>query len=137
MPFDQIKRKLSLPTGTSTNNNEKKYTKISNWDFAGHPLYQAMHNVFLNRRSFYLVVLNLVRLCNPESASQALEEVHFWLNSVRVYTPHTTPVFLVGTRRDEVTNEDLANAETKLYDELIESFGQQLVNSKEKFFCFL
>ena len=136
MPFDQIKQELSLPTGTSANNNEKKYTKISIWDFAGHPLYQAMHHVFLNRRSFYLVVLNLVRLCNPDSASQALEEVHFWLNSVRVHTPHTTPVFLVGTRGNEVSNEDLANAETKLYGELIESFGQQLVNSKVQSFLF-
>lgn len=133
IPVDQIVRRLSE---TSLSEKEKKYTKISIWDFAGHPLYGAMHHVFLNRRSFYLAVLNLVRLCNPESTNQALAEIHFWLNSIRVHTPHTTPVFLVGTRRNEVSEEDLAIAEKKLYDELIEKFGQQLVKSEENSFLF-
>ena len=133
IPIDQIVRRLSE---TSLSEKEKKYAKISIWDFAGHPLYGAMHHVFLNRRSFYLAVLNLVRLCNPESTSQALTEIHFWLNSIRVHTPHTTPVFLVGTRRNEVSKEDLAIAEKNLYDKLIEKFGQQLVKSEENSFMF-
>ncbi|KAJ7391057.1 hypothetical protein OS493_021078 [Desmophyllum pertusum] len=98
IPVDQIVRRLS----SETSEKEGKYAQISIWDFAGHPLYQAMHHVFLNRRSFYLVVLNLVELCNPASSDRALTEIHFWLNSIRVHTPQTTPVFLVGTRRDEV-----------------------------------
>ncbi|KAL9955207.1 hypothetical protein ACROYT_G036494 [Oculina patagonica] len=135
IPIKQIARRLSK---ASLNEVEKKYTKISIWDFAGHPLYQAMHHVFLNRRSFYLVVLNLVELCSPESTSRAhaLANVDFWLNSIRVHTPQTTPVFLVGTRRSAVSEEEISRAEKILYDELIEKFGQQLVTSKENSFLF-
>ncbi len=135
IPIDQIVRRLSE---TSLNDKEKKYAKISIWDFAGHPLYQAMHHVFLNRRSFYLVVLNLLELCNPESThrAHALTEADFWLNSIRVHAPQTTPVFLVGTRRSKVSEEEISLAEKVLYDELIEKFGQQLVKSKEKSFLF-
>ena len=120
----------------SLNDNKKKYTKISIWDFAGHPLYQAMHHVFLNRRSFYLVVMNLVQLCSPESTHQALTKVHFWLNSICVHTPQTTPVFLVGTHRSKVSEENISRAGKVLYDELVEEFGHQVVRSKEKSFLF-
>ena len=133
IPVDQITRKLSE---ASLDNKQTKYTKISIWDFAGHPLYQAMHHVFLNQRSFYLVVTNLVQLCNPESRDYAIAEVHFWLNSVRVHTPQTSPIFLVGTHRDQVSQEDISDAEKMLYGEFVETFGQQLVRSQEKSFLF-
>ena len=131
IPVEQIVRRMSK---ASLDEKENKYAKISIWDFAGHPLYQAMHHVFLNRRSFYLVVFNLVEL--SERTQQALTEIHFWLNSIRVHTPQTTPVFLVGTRRREVSEEDISRAEKNLHNELIEKFGQQLVKSKEDSFLF-
>lgn len=133
MPVEQIVRRMCE---ASLDEKENKYAKISIWDFAGHPLYQAMHHVFLNRRSFYLLVFNLVELCNPERDEQALTEIHFWLNSIRVHTAQTTPVFLVGTRRRDVSKEDISRAEKSLYDDLIEKFGNQLVKSKEDSFLF-
>ena len=133
IPVDQIARRLSQ---ASLDDKEKKYAKISIWDFAGHPLYEAMHHVFLNRRSFYLVVLNLVDLCNPKSTHIVLKKVDFWLNSIRVHTPQMTPIFLVGTRRSQASEEDLSRAEKVLSDEVIEKFGQQLVKRKEKSFLF-
>ena len=133
IPVEQIVRRMSK---ASLDEKEIKYAKISIWDFAGHPLYQAMHHVFLNRRSFYLVVFNLVELCNPETSQRALKEIHFWLNSIRVHTPQSTPVFLVGTRRNEVGEEHLSRAEEILHNDLIEKFGQQLVKCKENSFLF-
>ena len=133
IPVEQIVRRMSE---ASLDEKENKYAKISIWDFAGHPLYQAMHHVFLNRRSFYLVVFNLVELCNLETTRQALTEIHFWLNSIRVHTPQTTSVFLVGTRRSKVSEEDISRAEEILHNDLIEKFGKQLVRSKEKSFLF-
>ena len=129
-------RRLSLNSETSLGENEKKYAKISIWDFAGHSLYEAMHHVFLNRRSFYLAVLNLARLCNLDSANQVLEEINYWLNSIRVHAPHTTPVFLVGTHSGEVSEQDKATAEKTLHEKLTEKFGQQLVKGKENSFLF-
>ena len=133
MPVDLIARRLSE---ASLEEKERKYAKISIWDFAGHPLYQAMHHVFLNRRSFYLVVTNLAQLCDPKMKGHALKELHFWLNSVRVHTPQTTPIFLVGTHRDQVSQHDIADAEKVLSDEFAETFGQQLVRNQEKSFLF-
>ena len=136
IPIEEIMRRLSLNSETSLGENEKKYAKISIWDFAGHSLYEAMHHVFLNRRSFYLAVLNLTRLCDLNSANQVLKEIHYWLNSICVHAPHTTPVFLVGTHSGEVSEQDMATAEKTLYEKLIEKFGQQLVKSKENSFLF-
>ena len=136
IPIEEIMRRLSLNSETSLGENEKKYAKISIWDFAGHSLYEAMHHVFLNRRSFYLAVLNLARLCNLDSANQVLEEINYWLNSIRVHAPHTTPVFLVGTHSGEVSEQDKATAEKTLHEKLTEKFGQQLVKSKENSFLF-
>jgi len=135
IPVEQIVRRMS-EASLGEKENINKYAKISIWDFAGHPLYQAMHHVFLNRRSFYLVVFNLVELCNPGTTQKTLTEIHFWLNSIRVHTPQTTPVFLVGTRRCEVSEEDISRAEAVLHYEFIEKFGQQLVKSKIKSFLF-
>ena len=133
IPVDLITRKLRE---ASLELKERKYIKLSIWDFAGHPLYQAMHHVFLNRRSFYLVVTNLTQLCDPKSKDQALKQLHFWLNSVRVHTPQTTPVFLVGTHRNDVSEQDITNAEQLLYDEFAATFAQQLVKNQEKNFLF-
>ena len=133
MPVDEITRKLSE---ASLDDKERKYTKVSIWDFAGHPLYQAMHHVFLNRRSFYIVVTNLVRLCNAESRDQALADLQFWLNSVRVHTLSDNPIFLVGTHRDQVSQQDISDAEKVLYDEFVTTFGHQLVRSEEKSVLF-
>ena len=133
IPVEQIVRRMSE---ASLGEKENKYAKISIWDFAGHPLYQAMHHVFLNRRSFYLVVFNLLELCNTETTQEALTQIHFWLNSIRVHTPQTTPVFLVGTRRSNVSEKDISRVEEILHNDLIEKFGQQLVRSKEKSFLF-
>ena len=133
IPVDLITRKLRE---ASLELKERKYIKLSIWDFAGHPLYQAMHHVFLNRRSFYLVVTNLTQLCDPKSKDQALKQLHFWLNSVRVHTPQTTPVFLVGTHRNDVSEQDITNAEQLLYDEFAATFAQQLVKNQDKNFLF-
>ncbi|XP_068672801.1 uncharacterized protein [Montipora foliosa] len=133
LPVEQITKKLSeIPF----NYTERKYTKISVWDFAGHPLYEAMHHVFLNKRSFFLVVTNLVRLCSVNTRDEALEELHFWLNSVRVHTLSENPIFLVGTHRDQVSEQDISDAKKTLYDEFVKTFGHQLVRSQDKDILF-
>ena len=137
IPVKEISRKLSkVSLHEGETEQRRKYTKISIWDFAGHSLYEAMHHVFLNRRSFYLVVTNLVELCNPETRDEALEKLYFWLNSVRVHTPLTSSIFLVGTHRDQVSQEDISATEIVLGDKLLEMFGQQLVRNCENSLLF-
>ena len=137
LPVKEISRKLSKASlNEGETEQRRKYTKISIWDFAGHSLYEAMHHVFLNRRSFYIVVTNLVELGNPETRDGALEKLYFWLNSVRVHTPLTSSIFLVGTHRDQVSQEDIFATEKVLGDKLLEMFGQQLVRNCENSLLF-
>lgn len=136
IPVEEISRKLSKASLNEGETEQRKYTKISIWDFAGHSLYEAMHHVFLNRRSFYLVVTNLVELGNPETRDGALEKLYFWLNSVCVHTPLTSSIFLVGTHRDQVRQEDIFATEKVLGDKLLETFGQQLVRNCENSLLF-
>ena len=136
IPVKAITRKLRKASLNEGETEQRKYTKISIWDFAGHSLYEAMHHVFLNRRSFYLVVTNLVELCNPGTTDEALEKLYFWLNSVRVHTSLTSSIFLVGTHRDQVCQEDILAAEEVLGDKLLETFGQQLVRNGENSLLF-
>lgn len=137
IPVKEISRKLSkVSLNEGETEQRRKYTKISIWDFAGHSLYEAMHHVFLNRRSFYLVVTNLVELCNPETRDEALEKLYFWLNSVRVHTPLTSSIFLVGTHQNQVSQEDIYATEKVLGDKLLEMFGQQLVRNCENSLLF-
>lgn len=132
MPVGKIVESLSREP--SNEKETKLYAKISIWDFAGHPLYETMHHIFLNRRSFYLVVFSLVKFMEDESGT--LETLRFWLNSVRVHTPRSTPMFLVGTHCKQVQDDDISKAERVTYENFVESFGQQLVSSKEHSFLF-
>ena len=132
MPVEQIAESLSRePSGEDDN---KLYAKISIWDFAGHPLYETMHHVFLNSRSFYLVVFSLAAFVKGEI--ETLDVVRFWLKSVRVHTPTSTPVFLVGTHRDQVQDEDVLRAEKVTFNSFAEAFGQQLVCRKDSYYLF-
>ena len=130
MPVKKIAQNLSR----ESSEDSKLYAKISIWDFAGHQLYETMHHIFLNSRSFYLVVFSLVKLKNSEG--ETLETLRFWLNSVRVHTPRSTPMFLVGTHRDQVEDADVDRAEQATYDAFFQGFGQQLVPSKDKCYLF-
>ena len=117
IPVDQMARRLSQ---ASLDDKEKRYAQLSIRSIGDHLLYEAMYQVFLNRRSFYLVVLNLVDLCNPEGSEKALTKVDLWLNSIHVHTAQTMPIFFIKTTRSQVGEEDLSRAEKVLYDELID-----------------
>ena len=75
--------------------------KVNIWDFAGHSLYEPMHHVFMNSRSLYLVVFNLLKM--KESAEKSLQNIHYWLNSIASHTESSTPVILVGTHKAKVS----------------------------------
>ena len=132
MPFDKITQ--SLCRGSSE--DKANYAKIGIWDFAGHPLYQTMHHIFLNRRSFYVIVFSLLKFAQEKE--KTLESVRFWLNSVQIHTPQSTPIFLVGThcKDPNVSEEIIKQADKALNDCFVEAFSHHLVRRKKDSYLF-
>lgn len=112
-------------------------------DFAGQKEYHPMHHCFITRRAIYLVVFNLQKMidyiegkkqANEVSsfdlhdipiANNPLEQVHYWLHSIRahVFPPYEGDlmrrVCLVGTHRapkggKEITEEKLKQIDDEL-----------------------
>ncbi|XP_062595362.1 uncharacterized protein LOC134256696 [Saccostrea cucullata] len=98
-------------------------------DFAGQCAYYACHQVYLSRRAFYLLVINMSKsfdekvdqeLCEQEGTMFADwtfgQYVLFWLKSIHTYCEDNTPVVTVATHSDEV--QDMVNK--SIYDDLLE-----------------
>ncbi|XP_056015075.1 uncharacterized protein LOC125676208 [Ostrea edulis] len=100
---------------------------LSILDFGGQCAYYACHQVYLSRRAFYLLVLNMSKrfdekvdpsLCEQEGTMFTDwthgEYLLFWLKSVHTYCDNDAPVIIVGTHLDQ-TKEQNPN---KLYNSI-------------------
>ena len=98
-------------------------------DFAGQKEYRAMHHCFVIRRAIYLVVFNLqiirdTLISQPTLNKCALEEIHYWLNSIHAHIHKIEAdslckrVMLVGTHQipkgKQITDEDMEFIDTEL-----------------------
>ncbi len=97
---------------------------LNMYDFAGQRAYVPMHHCFIVRRAIYLVVFNLQLLLEGNSGdSKPIEGIRYWLNSISMYLPvpdedkQSRRVFLVGTHRACITEEQLLDIDVKLCDE--------------------
>ena len=105
LPMPKLKKHWQL-SGTQTDET----VKLSVWDFAGQPLYEPMHHIFLTRRAIYLIVLNLAKLTDKGITDADLQRIHMWVASVHAHTslePEPVRLFFVGTHKDsEKATED-------------------------------
>lgn len=71
--------------------------EFSTWDFAGQEVFYPTHQFFLSNRSIYIIAFN--------SANLVMTRIRYWLQqiSASVFAP---VVFLVGTRKDQIPNEE-------------------------------
>ena len=106
-PATLVAKKLSCAT------SEFSSVKKIIWDFAGHKLYEPMHHVFMNSRSLYLVVFNLVKM--EKSPEKCLCKIQYWLNSIASHTHSQTPVILVGTHKAKVITTNFRRTLTVIY----------------------
>ncbi|XP_052801366.1 uncharacterized protein LOC128232066 [Mya arenaria] len=98
---------------------------VSVWDFAGQNLYYSTHHFFLNKRSIYLLLMDMTKQLSDlveESESLAglvhekftcLDAFKFWLNSIHMYSSihdqeheDKPTVILIGTHKDEMSGTD-------------------------------
>ncbi|XP_056018466.1 uncharacterized protein LOC125668285 [Ostrea edulis] len=102
---------------------------LSIMDFGGQCAYYACHQVYLSRRAFYLLVLNMSKrfdekvdpsLCDQEG-TMFTDWTYggymlFWLKSVHTYCDNDAPVIIVGTHLDKAVDEN----SNKFYDRILE-----------------
>ncbi|KAH3863904.1 uncharacterized protein LOC127866665 [Dreissena polymorpha] len=107
----------------------KTDTTVSVWDFAGQTLYYSTHQFFLNKRSIYLLLMDLTKQLDEyviESTTEKsgswcglvknctyLDVFKFWLNAIHMYSGYQSltgeiqpTVILVGTRKDKLEGSD-------------------------------
>ncbi|KAH3863896.1 uncharacterized protein LOC127866672 [Dreissena polymorpha] len=127
----------------------KTNTTVSVWDFAGQTLYYSTHQFFLNKRSIYLVLMDMTKglddpvkeddeasgiWCGLMKDCKYLEVFKFWLNAIHMYSGHQSStekmkpsIILVGTRKDEMTgnNDEKEMKSDKYFQEALRrAFGE-------------
>ncbi|XP_062568103.1 cyclic GMP-binding protein C-like isoform X1 [Saccostrea cucullata] len=112
---------------------KKREKLISVTDFGGQCSYYACHQVYLTRRAFYILVIDMSKSLEEKVDSTRLdangsiyedwtykEYFLYWMQSISTYCDDTTPVVLVATHKDKVS-EEVQDGKTKcFYDELME-----------------
>ncbi|XP_062613439.1 uncharacterized protein LOC134275196 [Saccostrea cucullata] len=121
---------------------------LSVMDFGGQCAYYACHQVYLSRRAFYLLVIDMSksfyeridrRFCDQEETMFADwtygEYLLFWMKSVHMYCDEAAPVILVGTHLDKTTGQTT----NSFYNSIIKHlrFDKSLKKHLDRKRCFL
>lgn len=67
--------------------------KLDLWDFGGQEIYHATHQLFLTRRTLYLLVLN-------NRVSEEENRLEYWLKMIEILGENS-PILIVGNKSDE------------------------------------
>ncbi|XP_062580310.1 probable serine/threonine-protein kinase roco6 [Saccostrea cucullata] len=117
-------------------------------DFGGQCAYYACHQVYLSRRAFYLLVIDMSKsfdekvdpaLCEQQGTMFADwtygEYILFWLKSVHTYCESNAPVVIIGTHFEKVKGQ---NSDT-FYNEILDhlQFNKHLKGHLERKRCFV
>jgi GTPase SAR1 family protein len=80
--------------------------RMSIFDFGGQDVFSAMHHLFLNKHSVYILLFNMHWLASDDVKEREmhLAFMRFWLNSIAMHTNGIAKVIIAGTRKDEVSD---------------------------------
>lgn len=74
-------------------NIDDQSIKLDLWDFGGQEIYYATHQLFLTRRTLYLLVLN-------NRVSEEENRLEYWLKMIEILGENS-PILIVGNKSDE------------------------------------
>ncbi|XP_061180613.1 uncharacterized protein LOC133189227 [Saccostrea echinata] len=111
----EIPQGMSCDVERHIKNREKL---ISVTDFGGQCSYYACHQIYLTRRAFYILVIDMSKGLEEKVDSTRLdangsiyedwtykEYFLYWMQSISTYCDDTTPVILVATHKDKVSEQ--------------------------------
>ncbi|XP_056015088.1 uncharacterized protein LOC125676201 [Ostrea edulis] len=129
-----------------TDKEEKRLLSVV--DFGGQCAYYACHQVYLNRRAFHLLVLNMSKrfdekvdpsLCEQEGTMftdwSYGKYMLFWLKSIHTYCDNDAPVIIVGTHLDQAVGQN----SNMLYNSILcyLQFDKHLTTHLDRNRCFV
>ena len=123
--------------------------KLGIWDYGGQEIFYAVHHLFLTRFGVYLVLFDMRKILKPETRSDSINFIRFWLNSIALYARSSTdngkeesgkgsPIFLIGSHKDVVPEVE---EHKNISDILTRTFGanierQNIQRNEKEGICF-
>ncbi|GMH83378.1 hypothetical protein TrVE_jg6496 [Triparma verrucosa] len=108
--------------------------RLNIWDYGGQRIFQSFQHLLVVRRAVYLVVFNMETFL--ESPAKAFSFLDFWLNTINIQA-NGAPVFLIGTRGDQVKDPKKYARISKLLHERYSSLlKDQLAVNETDGLCF-
>ncbi|XP_062574932.1 uncharacterized protein LOC134236809 [Saccostrea cucullata] len=121
---------------------------LSVMDFGGQCAYYACHQVYLSRRAFYLLVIDMSKSFDEKVDSALCEQegiifadwtyggyILFWLKSIHTYCDSNAPVVIVGSHFDKVKGQNSDTFYNKILDHL--QFNKHLKGHLNRKRCFV
>ena len=117
----QLKRKSLYDTMQKVQKelHDKQRLHFTMWDFGGQDVYKAIHHLFLSDDGLYLLVFDMSKLVSESDSAKSIEDLTFWVKSVRMYSSNPHIVF-VGTHLDQCTEGDVDIVNKKIKKILLE-----------------
>nr|XP_034327319.1 uncharacterized protein LOC105331374 isoform X2 [Crassostrea gigas] len=127
--------------------NEKDlHPRITFLDFAGQSMYYAFHQIFLRPKSCSILVVDLTKVlgdkvgvqhenekeCSQFASWSYRDYYKFWLRSIDVFSDTESPVIIVGTHADGLTEEgrrEFPESLLKFFDECCHSDHKRHINA--------
>ena len=100
----------------------KRTFQFNVWDFNSKDECYNVHQCFFSQNAIYLVLFNLLH------GKKAVEELHFWLNSIAFRAPQSC-VIIIGTHLDQIADESRGPGEG---DALLRSVSELAAAFKNK-----
>ncbi|XP_061195125.1 uncharacterized protein LOC133203344 [Saccostrea echinata] len=145
--FEVSQDEDSLRALAAETNKEGKQL-LSVMDFGGQCAYYACHQVYLSRRAFYLLVIDMSKpfkekidkkCCDQEGTMFGDwtygEYLLFWMKSIHLYSAADAPVILVGTHLDKAKGQTSDTLYRSILDHL--RYDENLKRHLNRKRCFV
>lgn len=101
-------------------------------DFAGHPLYHSVHQIYMTGHCVYVIVFNIAEA--KRNFKYAFADILYWLQAIFVHDRFpSVRAFIVGTHRNDasLSEEDIDDISDKILNSLPRQFHNMVVWNKK------
>lgn len=108
------KMNQDLVLGYLNDGNVSEALRLSCWDYGGQDTFYGLHNLYIGRKSVYVIVFSMLWFLVDVDMSERdshLKFLVFWLNTIAAHAVDpedgsVAPIVLVGTHKDAVASDE-------------------------------